>query len=78
MVSDLFVGAGTAMLGIAWRMDPVPFTHFLAIRRLRALIRHLQEQQIRQLLDVVAEMHAVREQDVAVVSEFLGDIARAH
>jgi hypothetical protein len=39
-----------------------------------ALVGHLQEQQIGELLDVVAIAHAVVAQDVAVVPEFLNDL----
>ena len=42
-------------------------------RRLRLLVRHLQEEQERQLLDVVAIGEAVVAQDVAVVPELLND-----
>ncbi len=54
----------------------------LVVRRLRALVGHLEEQQIRQLLDacpeprrrVVAIAHAIVAEDVAVVPEFLNDL----
>ena len=42
---------------------------------LRLLVRHLQEQQKRQLLDVVAVGQAVIPQDVAVVPELLDELA---
>ena len=42
------------------------------------LIGHLEEQQIRQLLDVVAVAHPVVAQDIAVIPEFLDDRGRAH
>ena len=45
----------------------------LVVRRLGALVGHLEEQQIGELLDVVAVGHAVVAQDVAVVPEFLDD-----
>ena len=40
-------------------------------RRLRLLVRHLQEEQVGQLLDVVAVGEAIVPQDVAVVPELL-------
>ena len=43
----------------------------LVERRLRLLVRHFQEQQKRQLLDVIAVGQAVVAQDVAVVPELL-------
>ena len=36
-------------------------------------VRHLEKQQVRQLLDVVAIAHPVVAEDVAVVPEFLND-----
>ena len=45
---------------------------------LAALVGHLQEQQIGELLDVVAVAHAVVAQDVAVVPEFLDDGRSIH
>ncbi len=50
----------------------------LVERRLRLLVRHFQEQQKRQLLDVVAVGQAVIAQDVAVVPEFLNESRRVH
>ena len=49
----------------------------LVERRLRLLVRHLQEQQERQLLDVVAVGQAVVPQDVAVVPELLDELLGA-
>jgi hypothetical protein len=46
----------------------------LAVRMLRALVGHLEEQQIRQLLDIVAVAHPIVAEDVAVVPEFLDDL----
>ncbi len=46
---------------------------FLVVRRLGALVGHLEKQQISELLDVVAIRHAVVAQDVAVIPEFLDD-----
>src|SRR5208283_2399101 len=46
--------------------------------RLRLLIGHLQEKQIRELLDVVAIAEAVVAQNVAVVPEFLNDSVAGH
>jgi hypothetical protein len=46
----------------------------LVVRRLRTLIGHLEKQQIRQLLDVVAITHPVVTEDVAVIPEFLDDL----
>ena len=43
------------------------------VLRLGALVGHLEEQQIGELLDVVAVRHAVVAQNVAVVPEFLDD-----
>ena len=40
------------------------------------LIRHLEEEQKRQLLDVVAVRQPVIAQDVAVVPEFLNELRR--
>lgn len=45
----------------------------LVVRRPGALVGHLEEQQIGELLDVVAIRHAVVTQDVTVVPEFLDD-----
>ena len=45
----------------------------LVERRLRLLVRHLQEQQKRQLLDVIAVGQTVIAEDVAVVPEFLDE-----
>jgi hypothetical protein len=50
----------------------------LVVRRLCALVRHLEEQQIRELLDVVAVRHAVVAEDVAVVPELLDDRRSIH
>ena len=47
-------------------------------RRLRLFIGHLQEQQICELLDVVAVAETVVTQDVAVVPEFLNDSVAGH
>ena len=44
-----------------------------AERRLRLLVRHLQEQQERELLDVVLIGQAVVPQDVAIVPELLNN-----
>ncbi len=46
----------------------------LVERRLRLLVRHFQEQQKRQLLDVIAVGQAVIAQDVAVVPELLDEL----
>ena len=43
---------------------------------LRLLVGHLEEQQVRQLLDVVAVGEAVVAEDVAVVPELLDDLLR--
>ena len=45
-------------------------------RRLRLLVGHLQEQQVGQLLDVVAVREAVVAEDVAVVPELRDERAR--
>ena len=50
----------------------------LIVRGLRALGGHLEEEQVRQLLDVVAITHPVVAQDIAVVPEFLDDGGWAH
>ena len=50
----------------------------LAVRRLRALVGHFQEQQVSELLDIVAVAHAVIAQDVAVVPEFLDQGGGVH
>ena len=50
----------------------------LVVRSLRALVGHLEKQQIRQLLDVVAIAHPVVAEDVAVVPEFLNDGRGTH
>ena len=42
-----------------------------------ALVRHLEEQQVGQLLDVVAVVHAVVAQDVAEAPEFPNDVGHA-
>ena len=47
-----------------------------AVRGLCALIGHLQEQQVRELLEVIAVRKAIVTQDVAVVPEFLYQRAR--
>ncbi len=41
----------------------------LAVRRAAALVRHLDEQQVGELLDVVAIAHAVVAQDAAAIPE---------
>ena len=46
---------------------------FLVVRRLGALVGHLEKQQIRQLFDVVTVRHAVVAENVAVVPELLDD-----
>ena len=46
------------------------------IRRLRPLIRHLEKQQIGQLLDIIAVAHPVVSQNVTVVPKFLDDCGR--
>ncbi|MGC3976092.1 MAG: hypothetical protein QM771_17155 [Nitrospira sp.] len=46
----------------------------MVIWGLRALVRHLEEQQIRQLLDVITVAHPVVAEDVAVVPEFLNNL----
>ena len=43
-------------------------------RRLRLLVRHFQEEQKRELLDVVAVRQTVIPQDVAVVPKFLDEL----
>ena len=45
---------------------------------LRPLVGHLEKQQVRQLLDIVAVAHAVVAEDVAVVPELLNDSRWAH
>ena len=51
---------------------------FLLVRLLGALVRHLEEEQIGELLDVIAVAHAVVAKDVAVVPEFLDDGGGIH
>ena len=71
---------------IAWPLlgqAPRPIVIFgnlagLVVGRLRALVGHLEEQQIRQLFDIVAVAHPVVAQDVAVVPEFLDNVRRCH
>jgi hypothetical protein len=46
----------------------------LIVRCLRALIRHLEKQQVRQLLDVIAVSHPIVPKDIAVTPEFLNDL----
>jgi hypothetical protein len=46
----------------------------LVPRRQRLLVRHLEEQQIRELLDVVPIRQPVVAEDVAVVPELLDDL----
>jgi hypothetical protein len=50
----------------------------LLVRRARTLVGHLEEQQIGELLDVIAVAHAVVAQDVAVIPEFLDDGGGVH
>ena len=50
----------------------------LVVGRLAALVGHLQEQQIDELLDVVTVAHAVVAQDVAVAPGFLDDGCCVH
>ena len=45
----------------------------LVVRRLRPLVCHFEEEQVRQLLDVVTVAHSVIAEDVAVVPELLDD-----
>lgn len=47
-------------------------------RRPALLIRHLEEKQIRQLLDVIAIRQPVIPQDVAVVPELLNNLRGGH
>jgi hypothetical protein len=47
---------------------------FFIERRLALLVRHFEEQQERQLLDIVAVGEPVVAQDVAVVPEFLNQL----
>ena len=42
--------------------------------RFRAFVGHLEEQQIRQLLDVVAIAHPVVAEDVAIIPELLNNL----
>jgi len=44
----------------------------------RALVRHLEKQQVRQLLNVVTVAHPVVAENVAVVPEFLDDGRGTH
>jgi hypothetical protein len=46
----------------------------VVVWRLGALVGHLEEEEVGQLLDVVAVGEAVVAQDVAVVPEFLDDL----
>ncbi len=64
----------TIFLQETWPTISVGYATGLRIGRLRPLIGHLEEQQIRQLLDVVAIAHPIVTQDVAVVPEFLDDL----
>src|SRR6266699_4552457 len=48
----------------------------LVVGRLGAFMRHFEEEQVGELLDVVTIRHAVVAQDVAVVPEFLDDVLR--
>jgi hypothetical protein len=50
----------------------------LAVRREGALVRHLQEQQVRELLDVVQVGQAVVTKHASVVPELLYDLLRRH
>ena len=43
------------------------------VRGLRPLVRHLEEQQIRQLLDIVAIAYTVVAEDIAVIPELFDD-----
>jgi hypothetical protein len=65
LVAVLLHQAGTVIAG--------EHRALLAIGRSAALVGHFQEQQIGELLDVVAVAHAVVAQDVAVVPEFLDE-----
>src|SRR4030095_8665431 len=60
---------------------PAEFSRYRAyfvMRRLRPLISHLEKQQIRQLLDIIAVAHPVGAKDVTVVPELLHDCGRSH
>ncbi len=50
----------------------------LVVRRLRPLVSHLEEEQVRQLFDVIAIAHPVIAEDVAVVPELLDDRGCIH
>ena len=58
----------------AGQSKPAGIARRLVVRRLRPLVRHLQEEQVGELLDVVAVGQAVVAQDVAVVPELLDDL----
>ncbi len=51
---------------------------FLVVRLLRALVRHFEEEQIGELLDIIAVTHPVVAEDVTVVPEFLDDGGGGH
>jgi hypothetical protein len=50
----------------------------VVIRRPAALVRHLEEQQVGELLDVVAIAHPVVAQEVAVVPDLLDEGGGVH
>ena len=61
-----------------WPIETLGMGDGLLNGGLRLLIRHFQEQQKRQLLDVIAVGQAVIPQDVAVVPELLDELSTAH
>src|SRR5207302_1928023 len=46
----------------------------LAPRRARAFVRHLEEEKVGELLNVIAVREAIVAQDVAIVPQFLDDL----
>jgi len=57
---------------------PLGDDRWLAPRRLCALVGHLEEEEVGELLDVVAIRQAVVAKDFAVVPELLDDLLAVH
>ena len=64
----------TILAGQAGPVEPGRYCRCLLPRRLRSLVRHLQEQKERQLLDLAAIREPVIAEDVAVIPELLNDL----
>jgi hypothetical protein len=81
LVQQLHVVAlqlGAALVAQALPVEVVGDVRVAVVRRLAVLIGHLQEQQVGELLQVVAVAHAVIAQGVAEVPDFVDDGGGGH